>query len=394
MSASFSSTGTYMTLSTIYNGYIRFVVFSLGTAYSLASVTYSSMGTSNGTVSAVAGFEYNSNGTTMYIMNSFNLASILEYPVSGSAYQPSSTQTFNVSYNYTQNMDTSALARDFCLSADKQYVYIVSGIGGSSQTLAQFVFGTFSTVFMNDSLVKVAYIDCPGHGTITSSTLTVRISVTDNGYNTVSQAGAIWSTSNTSPTFSTSYTNSIGDGTSGIHNTCLYITGLSPSTTYYIRAWSLNSVGYSYSTVYSFTTTALVTTTTTTLAGAGYYDCGYGCQYYTYNPGCTACVTSVYISNYSLDATINNVTIDGSSVSSAVFPVGPDGTTNGTTTKIGTYTVIVNVSGISVSNIHVTDSNNVISCQDFVGDGDYTFFNQTIIAGTSITVGMSNGSCA
>lgn len=23
--------------------------------------------------------------------------------------------------------------------------------------------------------------------------------------------------------------------------------------------------------------------------GAGYYDCGYGCQYYTYNPGCTAC---------------------------------------------------------------------------------------------------------
>lgn len=23
--------------------------------------------------------------------------------------------------------------------------------------------------------------------------------------------------------------------------------------------------------------------------GAGYYDCGYGCQYYTYNPGCTPC---------------------------------------------------------------------------------------------------------
>lgn len=24
--------------------------------------------------------------------------------------------------------------------------------------------------------------------------------------------------------------------------------------------------------------------------GSGYYDCGYGCQYYTYNPGCTSCV--------------------------------------------------------------------------------------------------------
>jgi hypothetical protein len=23
--------------------------------------------------------------------------------------------------------------------------------------------------------------------------------------------------------------------------------------------------------------------------GSSYYNCGYGCQYYTYNPGCTAC---------------------------------------------------------------------------------------------------------
>jgi hypothetical protein len=23
--------------------------------------------------------------------------------------------------------------------------------------------------------------------------------------------------------------------------------------------------------------------------GGGYYNCGYGCQFYTLNPGCTAC---------------------------------------------------------------------------------------------------------
>lgn len=32
--------------------------------------------------------------------------------------------------------------------------------------------------------------------------------------------------------------------------------------------------------------------------GPGYYDCGYGCQYYTYNPGCPSC----YIcTSYTLD---------------------------------------------------------------------------------------------
>lgn len=25
------------------------------------------------------------------------------------------------------------------------------------------------------------------------------------------------------------------------------------------------------------------------VCGAGYYDCGYGCQYYSYYPGCTSC---------------------------------------------------------------------------------------------------------
>lgn len=31
--------------------------------------------------------------------------------------------------------------------------------------------------------------------------------------------------------------------------------------------------------------------------GGGYYDCGYGCQFFTYNPGCTNCSTYYYIVN-------------------------------------------------------------------------------------------------
>jgi hypothetical protein len=35
--------------------------------------------------------------------------------------------------------------------------------------------------------------------------------------------------------------------------------------------------------------------TSTVLCGAGYYDCGYGCQYYTYDPLCSGCTTSVNV---------------------------------------------------------------------------------------------------
>jgi len=37
------------------------------------------------------------------------------------------------------------------------------------------------------------------------------------------------------------------------------LNGLSPSTTYYFRAWAKNSIGWSYGSIYSFTTTAAVT---------------------------------------------------------------------------------------------------------------------------------------
>jgi hypothetical protein len=37
------------------------------------------------------------------------------------------------------------------------------------------------------------------------------------------------------------------------------------------------------------TTTIATTTTTTFISDAGYYNCGHGCFYYSYNPGCLPC---------------------------------------------------------------------------------------------------------
>jgi hypothetical protein len=47
----------------------------------------------------------------------------------------------------------------------------------------------------------------------------------------------------------------------------------------------------------------VTTTTTTPPAGAGYYNCGYGCQWYTYDPGCTPCTP---VSCYSIQYTTAN----------------------------------------------------------------------------------------
>jgi uncharacterized protein (TIGR02145 family) len=75
--------------------------------------------------------------------------------------------------------------------------------------------------------------------------------VTDDGGNLVTQRGIVWST-NTNPTTANNTTTN-GGGT-GIFQTDL--TGLTPSTTYYVRAYAINSAGTSYGNQLSFTTYA------------------------------------------------------------------------------------------------------------------------------------------
>ncbi len=73
--------------------------------------------------------------------------------------------------------------------------------------------------------------------------------VTSEGYATVTERGICWSTS-ANPTTSDSKLNSgTGSGTYTIS-----ITGLSPSTTYHVRAYAINSVGTAYGDDVSFTT--------------------------------------------------------------------------------------------------------------------------------------------
>jgi len=53
------------------------------------------------------------------------------------------------------------------------------------------------------------------------------------------------------------------------------------------------------------TTVATTTTTTTLPPGSGYYNCGYGCQWYTYNPGCSTCTPGITTTTSTTSSIIN-----------------------------------------------------------------------------------------
>ena len=98
---------------------------------------------------------------------------------------------------------------------------------------------------------------------ITSSTSTIEGNITSDGGAAITARGICWST-NSNPTIADSYTND-GTGTGTFSSS---MTGLTPNTTYYVRAYATNSVGTSYGNEVSFTTFAALSTLTTSEASA------------------------------------------------------------------------------------------------------------------------------
>jgi hypothetical protein len=94
---------------------------------------------------------------------------------------------------------------------------------------------------------------------LTATTATSGGNVTNSGGATVTVRGVCWSTTQ-NPTTANANTND-GGGTGSYVS---YLTGLNPSTTYYVRAYATNSVGTAYGNQLSFTTTPSITIPTVT----------------------------------------------------------------------------------------------------------------------------------
>lgn len=89
-----------------------------------------------------------------------------------------------------------------------------------------------------------------GASSITQNTASSGGTITSDGGAPITMKGVCWSSTSTTPTISNSNTNN----GSGINSFTSSLTGLTANTTYYIRAYAINSVGIAYGNTISFTT--------------------------------------------------------------------------------------------------------------------------------------------
>jgi uncharacterized protein (TIGR02145 family) len=88
---------------------------------------------------------------------------------------------------------------------------------------------------------------------ITTTTALIGGNITSDGGSSVTARGVVWSTS-PNPTIALSTKTTDGAGTEAFTTS---ITGLTPNTTYYVRAYATNSVGTAYGNQVSFTTSPI-----------------------------------------------------------------------------------------------------------------------------------------
>ena len=98
--------------------------------------------------------------------------------------------------------------------------------------------------------LSVATVTTTAATNITTTGATVGGNVTSDGYSTVTEKGIVYSLSQNP----TSSDNKLNSGSIGLGAFSINMNGLSANSTYYVRAYAKNSVGYGYGSQVSFTT--------------------------------------------------------------------------------------------------------------------------------------------
>lgn len=126
----------------------------------------------------------------------------------------------------------------------------IMNIHQSNGTVLQIPLNTIDSItYTNANPGNLATISTLPMGNITSTSAISGGNITNNGGSAVTQRGIVWSTS-PNPTTANNSTNN-GSGTGSFSSNLI---GLTSSTTYYVRAYAINSAGTSYGNQVSFTT--------------------------------------------------------------------------------------------------------------------------------------------
>ena len=225
---------------------------------------------------------------------------------------------------------------------------------------------------------------------LTATTAQSGGSITSIGDATITANGICYSTTDKTPTTSDSKTSDTVNLSTLIFKTNL--AGLSPSTTYYMRAYAINSAGTGYGAVVTFTTTStssIFTATATTIAGngtAGYTDGSATTAQFNSPQGIVADAQG----NFYISDTYNNVIrkISAGGVVSTFAGSGAIGNANGTGTGAqfyGPQGLAIDASG----NVYVADAGND-AIRKITPAGVVSTFAGYAIAGTPIS-GFEDG---
>jgi len=225
---------------------------------------------------------------------------------------------------------------------------------------------------------------------LTSTTALSGGIITSNGGGSIETAGVCYSSTNQNPTTSDSFTaDTLKQDVANTKTFTSNLKALSPSTTYYLRAYATNSAGTAYGSVVKFTTSAnlsAIITTVSTLAGSpgpvGGFSNGSGAAALFNNPqGVVAdAAGNVYVAD-GFNNVIRKITPTGDV--STYAGDGNAGLTNGPAAKAEFYapqSLAIDAQG----NIFVADvGNNVIReitaagmVSTYAGNGMHGYINE------------------
>ena len=247
----------------------------------IGSFTSSITGLIAGTTYYVRAYATNSAGTNYGVQVNFTTTPAITLPTVSTTPISAITQTTAKSGgNITNDGGATVTERGVCWNTSSNptigNVYTHTSDGTGTGTFSSSITGLVSnttyyvrtyatnsagTVYGNEvsftttQILSLPTVTTNAASAITSSSATGGGNVTSDGGATVTARGVCWSTSST-PTISNSKTT---DGT-GIGAFTSLITGLSATTTYYVRAYAVNILGTAYGNQVSFTTSAATVT--------------------------------------------------------------------------------------------------------------------------------------
>jgi len=293
----------------------------------------------------------------------------------GVCWSTSKNPTLSDSYT-TDGSDTGSFTSNITgLSPNTTYyvrAYATNNTGTAYGNQVSFTTSIDLPTVITTSISSITEISAQSGGTVTS----------DGGASVIAY-GVCWSTS-VSPTLSDNYTT---DG-SGTGQFISYLTGLSPGTTYYVRAYATNNAGTAYGEAYNFETdqsyskptviTAAISSITSISAESG--------GNVTSDGGATVTAYGICWSTSENPTLSDSYTTDGSGTGQFISIL--DGLSPNTTYYIRAYAI--NSAGIAYGNELVLTTN-IISWQKSLGgsSSEYAYSIQQTTDGGYIIAGFS-----